>query len=186
MSAPPKHLVVKVSYPELRLQAENIFGFNHLEMVTSTSRPLLSASFPLISHVAAQKVTQACQRARDIDALVILPESDWQSAVENAAKFGIVPRIGEALEFARRSRVLLMRHAATGIALDVTLGGLSFETSAVEAEIAREISRAGASAPHTSSFDRAVSEPPLSSMYGMIFIQSVHGRDIGRRKYCPL
>ena len=45
---------------------------------------------------------------RDIDALVILPESDWQSAVENAAKFGIVPRIGEVLEFARRSRVLLM------------------------------------------------------------------------------
>jgi hypothetical protein len=69
---------------------------------------------------------------RDIDALVILPESDWQSAVENAAKFGIAPRIGEALEFARRSRVLLMRHAASGIDLDVTLAGLSFERSAVE------------------------------------------------------
>jgi hypothetical protein len=69
---------------------------------------------------------------RDIDALVILPESDWQSAVENAAKFGIVPRIGEALEFARRSRVLLMRHAASGIDLDVTLAGLPFERSAVE------------------------------------------------------
>jgi hypothetical protein len=69
---------------------------------------------------------------RDIDALVILPESDWQSAVEHAAKFGIVPRVDEALEFARRSRVLLMRHAASGIDLDVTLGGLSFERSAVE------------------------------------------------------
>jgi hypothetical protein len=64
--------------------------------------------------------------------LVILPESDWQSALQNAAKFRIVPRIGEALEFARRSRVLLMRHAASGIDLDVTIGSLPFETSAVE------------------------------------------------------
>jgi hypothetical protein len=69
---------------------------------------------------------------RDIDALVILPESNWQSAVESAAKFGIVPRIGEALEFARRSRVFLLRHAASGIDLDVTVGGLPFEISAVE------------------------------------------------------
>lgn len=69
---------------------------------------------------------------RDIDALVILPESDWQTALEDAAKFGIVPRIGQALEFARRSRVLLMRHAASGIDLDIILGGLPFETSAVE------------------------------------------------------
>jgi hypothetical protein len=64
--------------------------------------------------------------------LVILPESDWQSALQNAAKFRIVPRIGEALKFARRSRVLLMRHAASGIDLDVTIGSLPFETSAVE------------------------------------------------------
>jgi hypothetical protein len=69
---------------------------------------------------------------RDIDALVILPESDWQTALEVAAEFGIVPRIGQALEFARRSRVLLMRHAASGIDLDIILGGLPFETSAVE------------------------------------------------------
>lgn len=69
---------------------------------------------------------------RDIDALVILPESDWRTALEDAAKFGIVPRIGQALEFARRSRVLLMRHAASGIDLDIILGGLPFETSAVE------------------------------------------------------
>jgi Nucleotidyl transferase of unknown function (DUF2204) len=69
---------------------------------------------------------------RDIDALVILPERDWQSTLEDAAKYGIVPRIGEALEFARRSRVLLLRHTASGIDLDITLGGLSFEKAALE------------------------------------------------------
>jgi hypothetical protein len=68
---------------------------------------------------------------RDIDALAILPESDWQSAFESAAQHGIVPRIGDALEFARRSRVLLMRHTGSGIDLDITFGGLPFEEVAV-------------------------------------------------------
>jgi hypothetical protein len=69
---------------------------------------------------------------QDVDALVILAEDDWQKAIEAAAGFGIVPRIEAALEFARRSRVLLMRHAESGIDLDITFGGLPFEESAVE------------------------------------------------------
>ena len=69
---------------------------------------------------------------QDIDALAILQESDWQEAIEAAARFGIFPRIANALEFARRSRVLLMRHARSAIDLDITFGGLPFEESAVE------------------------------------------------------
>jgi hypothetical protein len=42
---------------------------------------------------------------QDVDALVILQEADWQRAVEGAVRFGIFPRIADALEFARRSRV---------------------------------------------------------------------------------
>jgi hypothetical protein len=68
---------------------------------------------------------------RDIDALAILPESDWQSAFESAARHGIVPRIENALQFARHSRVLLMRHTGSGIDLDITFGGLPFEELAV-------------------------------------------------------
>ena len=45
---------------------------------------------------------------------------------------GIVPRIDDALTFARKSRVLLMRHGASAIDLDITFGGLPFEHSAVE------------------------------------------------------
>jgi hypothetical protein len=48
---------------------------------------------------------------RDIGALAILQESDWQRAIDGAVRFGIFPRIADALEFAQRSRVLLMRHA---------------------------------------------------------------------------
>jgi hypothetical protein len=69
---------------------------------------------------------------QDVDALAILQESDWQRAIDEAVRFGIFPRIADALEFARRSRVLLMRHARSAIDLDITFGGLPFEESAVE------------------------------------------------------
>jgi hypothetical protein len=68
---------------------------------------------------------------QDVDALAILAEKDWQKAIDTATTFGIVPRIKDALEFARRSRVLLLRHAESGIDLDVTFAGLPFEESAV-------------------------------------------------------
>jgi hypothetical protein len=68
----------------------------------------------------------------DIDALAILPEDEWQRVVDSSARYGIEARIDDALEFARRSRVLLLRHVASGIDLDITFGGLDFEKSAVE------------------------------------------------------
>lgn len=49
-----------------------------------------------------------------------------------AAAYGIVPRIDDALTFARKSGVLLMRHSASAIDLAITFGGLPFEHSAVE------------------------------------------------------
>jgi Nucleotidyl transferase of unknown function (DUF2204) len=69
---------------------------------------------------------------QDIDALAIVPDADWADVIESAARYGIVPRIGDALEFARRSRVLLLKHLRSGINVDVTLGGLPFEHAAVE------------------------------------------------------
>jgi len=69
---------------------------------------------------------------QDVDALAILPEGDWANAVATAAHYGIHPRIENPLDFARRSRVLLMRHAESGIDIDVTFGGLSFEQTAID------------------------------------------------------
>jgi hypothetical protein len=68
---------------------------------------------------------------RDIDALVSIDESQWQSAVDGAGPFGFQPRIEGAVEFAHRSRVLLLRHAATQIDLDLMIGALPFELDAV-------------------------------------------------------
>jgi hypothetical protein len=61
---------------------------------------------------------------QDVDALAILPEDQWDAAAEAARKFGIVPRIDQAVDFARRSRVLLLKHTQSDIAIDVILGGL--------------------------------------------------------------
>jgi hypothetical protein len=68
---------------------------------------------------------------QDIDALAIVPEADWADAMSAAAGFGIVPRIENAIAFARRSRVLLLKHTHSGIDLDVIFGGLAFEEAAV-------------------------------------------------------
>lgn len=69
---------------------------------------------------------------QDVDALAILPEGEWANALSTAAHHGILPRIESPLDFARRSRVLLMRHVESGIDIDVTFGGLLFERAAVD------------------------------------------------------
>jgi predicted nucleotidyltransferase len=76
---------------------------------------------------------------QDVDALVILPDDQWQGMMENAVRFGIFPRIEAALEFARRSRVLLMRHRASGVDLDITFGGLQFELAAIELSVMHSV-----------------------------------------------
>lgn len=63
----------------------------------------------------------------DIDAVVMLENDEWGPFVEAGAGFGIVPRRADALDFARRSRVLLLRHDPSGIPLDVSVGALPFE-----------------------------------------------------------
>ena len=68
---------------------------------------------------------------RDVDGLVILAEPEWEGFLAAAARFHIEPRIAEPLEFARQARILLMRHAPSGVDLDVSLGTLPFEVDAV-------------------------------------------------------
>jgi hypothetical protein len=107
---------------------------------------------------------------RDIDALVLLPEEAWSRAMESAAKHGIVPRIRDALGFARRSRVLLMRHTHSAIDLDIILGGLPFEQSAIERATMHTI--AGLSVPpgwqtcsaSSTSFSRNGERNPRSAL----------------------
>jgi hypothetical protein len=85
----------------------------------------------VIGGVAASVLGQP-RLTQDVDALAILPEGEWANAVSTAARHGILPRIENPLDFARRSRVLLMRHVESGIDIDLTFGGLLFERAAID------------------------------------------------------
>ncbi len=63
---------------------------------------------------------------QDIDLVVWAATADWPGLVERAAAFGITPRRDDVLEFAARTRVLLLQHAS-GVPLDVSCGVLTFE-----------------------------------------------------------
>ena len=76
---------------------------------------------------------------QDVDALALLPEADWARVIAAATRHGIAARIDNALEFAGRSRVLLMRHVDSSIDIDLSFGSLSFEQAAVEYSEVHEI-----------------------------------------------
>jgi predicted nucleotidyltransferase len=68
---------------------------------------------------------------RDVDALAVLDEEQWEKFLGAGAKFGFVPRRQDALAFAQSTRVLLVRHDASGIDVDIVFAALPFEKDAV-------------------------------------------------------
>ncbi|RLC79279.1 MAG: hypothetical protein DRI61_08240 [Chloroflexi bacterium] len=68
----------------------------------------------------------------DVDVMILLSVDDLPAFLEAAAQEGLEPRIPDALDFARRHRVLLLRHRESGINVDISLGILPFEQEAVE------------------------------------------------------
>ena len=97
-----------------------------MKWLDATNMPSMVIGGVAASVLGRPRLTQ------DVDALAILPEGEWANAVSTAARHGILPRIENPLDFARRSRVLLMRHVESGIDIDVTFGGLSFEQAAID------------------------------------------------------
>jgi len=68
----------------------------------------------------------------DLDAVLLLSTADIPKLLEVASVQGIEPRILDAEVFARKYRVLLLRHIASGTDIDISLGNLPFETEMVE------------------------------------------------------
>jgi Nucleotidyl transferase of unknown function (DUF2204) len=92
----------------------------------------------VIGGVAASMLGRA-RLTQDVDALVMLPEDEWAKAISTASNHNIVPRIEDALGFARRSRMLLLTHTTSTIDIDISLGGLSFEREALARAQVHEI-----------------------------------------------
>lgn len=68
----------------------------------------------------------------DLDAVLLLSIADIPKLLEVASVQGIEPRISDAEVFARKNRVLLLRHIASGTDIDISLGILPFEIELVE------------------------------------------------------
>jgi predicted nucleotidyltransferase len=68
----------------------------------------------------------------DVDAVFLLSTDELPQFLELARAENIVPRVQDAEEFARKSRVLLLRHEPTETDIDISLGILPFEEEMVD------------------------------------------------------
>lgn len=68
----------------------------------------------------------------DVDAVFLLSTQDIPHFLKLARKEGIIPRIQNAEDFARRNRVLLLKHSPTETEVDISLGIMPFEEEMVE------------------------------------------------------
>lgn len=65
----------------------------------------------------------------DVDAVVY--DGDAEALLASGKRYGFEPRIDDAVEFSRRTRVLLMQHRS-GVDIDLSLGALPFEKEVIE------------------------------------------------------
>jgi len=91
---------------------------------------------------------------RDVDAVVLLGGRSLEEFLKDGARFGIVPRLSDALKFARRNRILLLVHGSSSINLDVALGAMPFEEEMISRANVVEIN--GVSIPVASPEDLIV------------------------------
>ena len=109
---------------------------------------------------------------RDVDALVSLEEAHWASFLESGRGHRFIPRTPDCLEFARTSRVLLIRHDPSGVDLEVVLAGLPFEEEAIRRAVWTDV--AGVRVPLASAEDliimKAVAHRPrdLADVEGIV------------------
>ncbi len=69
---------------------------------------------------------------RDVDSLVIIDEANLEEFVQSGKHFGFIPRSDNIITFARKTRVILMKHKPTDIDIDISLGALPFEHESIK------------------------------------------------------
>jgi len=90
----------------------------------------------------------------DIDAVVQGEGLDIEALLQVLERSGFTPRVPDAIAFARQRQVLLMRHQASGVPLDLSLGWLPFERDAMSR--ATPVDLAGVTLPVATAEDLVV------------------------------
>lgn len=88
------------------------------------------AAGAIIGGVAASLLGRP-RLTRDIDLLLVLSEDRWDAFLRAGIAWGFIPRRADAVAFARRARVLLVRHEPSRVDVDIVFGALPFEEEAV-------------------------------------------------------
>lgn len=91
---------------------------------------------------AAVSVLGKARYTEDVDAMFLLSVKDIPRLLEAASAEGIEPRIENAAEFARKSRVLLLKHVLSNTNIDLSLGVLPFEQEMVERSVVYQVDEA--------------------------------------------
>lgn len=82
--------------------------------------------FVIIGGVAASLLGRP-RATRDIDVMVLADEDLWEDFLQSGLDAGFEPRIDKVLPFARRNRVLLLKHRQSQVQIDISFGMLPFE-----------------------------------------------------------
>jgi len=104
-----------------------ILALQHLhEWLESEGVPYAAIGGIAVSLLAQPRATQ------DIDLVIWLDQDQWGRLLESGAQYGFELRLADALAFAERARVLLFRHSASSINVDISCGALPFEQEMIE------------------------------------------------------
>lgn len=88
---------------------------------------------------AAVSILGKARYTEDLDAMFLLSTLDIPRLLVAAKEEGIEPRIANAVEFAKKSRVMLLKHVISNTNIDISLGVLPFEQEMVERSVVHQI-----------------------------------------------
>ncbi len=94
--------------------------------LTASQIPHTTIGGVAVSLIANPRATQ------DIDVLIWLEEAGWETLLTDGNTYGFEARINDVLEFAKKSRVLLLRHSDSAVSVDISCGALPFEREIIE------------------------------------------------------
>jgi len=68
----------------------------------------------------------------DVDGMILATFADLPDLLQKAGEVGLRPRNPDPIAFAKRNRILLLKHEASGKQVDLSLGEYPFEVECVE------------------------------------------------------
>lgn len=144
-----------------------------------------TVDFLVIGGVAVSLLARP-RTTQDIDVLSLLDESRWEDFVKSGSRFGFVPRINDALEFAQKNRILLMRHKKSQLDIDISFGMLPFEEESFKRKIIRRIGAVNVPlpAPEDLIIMKAVAHRPQDMVDVAAILETCPKSDLKRIRQC--